>query len=541
MPKREVKIIYTLIAALFIAFLAVPLISLLAYGFQSNGSFSLAAITQVFSHSDFFPALGNSFIISAVTGVMTTVLAFLMAYTVHYTNLPKWLKGFIVVFSALPMLFPTITYGFAIIYSLGKQGLITSLLGGQPFSIYGFNGLLLGYVAYTLPTAFLLLHNSFKYIDKKFLTVSELMGDSPLRQFSVTVLRPMIATIGTAFIQTFFLCFTDYGIPAAVGGDFTVISTTLYNQMLGASPNFNKGAVVAMVMLLPSIISIIIQNRLDKTNFRYNKISKVELKKNPLRDGVFGTISIGCLLLILSLFLVVFLVPFVTQWPYDKTFSLANFFGRLGDRAIRKSLFNSVTVAFITAAVGTVIAFLCGLLTERSKAGKGVKNSVYDLSLIANTIPGMVLGVAFMLTFSGTPLQNTLWIIILSNIIHFFSTPYFMAKNALNKMNNTWETTAELMGDSWLKTVFRVLIPNSVKTLAEIFGYYFVNAMVTVSAVIFLAGARSMVLTTKIKEYQHYGKFEEIFVMSLLIFAINLLIKLVVGFITKEKRKKKEQ
>ena len=54
-------------------------------------------------------------------------------------------------------------------------------------------------------------------------------------------------------------------------------------------------------------------------------------------------------------------------------------------------------------------------------------------------------------------------------------------------------------GDSWTKTVVRVVTPNALSTLLEVFSYYFVNAMVTISAVIFIAGARTMVITTKIK------------------------------------------
>ncbi|MFR8915631.1 MAG: transporter permease iron, partial [Oscillospiraceae bacterium] len=87
---------------------------------------------------------------------------------------------------------PTITYGFAIIYSFGKQGLITRLLGFQLFDIYGFQGLLLGYVIYTVPVAFLLIHNTMGFIDKKTITVSKLMGDSPLATFRIAVLRPLL-------------------------------------------------------------------------------------------------------------------------------------------------------------------------------------------------------------------------------------------------------------------------------------------------------------------------------------------------------------
>lgn len=147
------------------------------------------------------------------------------------------------------------------------------------------------------------------------------------------------------------------------------------------------------------------------------------------------------------------------------------------------------------------------------------------ISLITNTIPGMVLGIAFLLAFKGTVIQNTLFILIICNIIHYFSTPYLMLKNSLSKMNASWEQTARLMGDTWMKTVLRVVTPNTFSALLEVFCYYFVNAMVTVSAVIFLAGSRTMIITAKIKKLQHFAKFNEIFVLSLFILATNLLAK----------------
>lgn len=64
-----------------------------------------------------------------------------------------------------------------------------------------------------------------------------------------------------------------------------------------------------------------------------------------------------------------------------------------------------------------------------------------------------------------------------------------------------------LMGDNWVKTILRVVTPNVWSTLLEVFSYYFVNSMVTISAVIFIAGTRTMVITTKIKELRIYFRY----------------------------------
>ena len=152
---------------------------------------------------------------------------------------------------------------------------------------------------------------------------------------------------------------------------------------------------------------------------------------------------------------------------------------------------------------------------------------IESIALITNTIPGMVIGLAYLFCFSGTALQNTFAILIICNMVHFFSTPYLMMKNSLSKMNASWETTAMLMGDNWAKTIVRVVTPNAMATLIEVFSYYFVNAMVTVSAVIFLAGTRTMVITTKIKELQYFNKYNEIFILSLLILFTNVVAKFV--------------
>lgn len=526
--NREIKAIFAVMAVFFAGFLAVPMISVLVRSFTGNGEpASLAHYVEVLTGRGFLRALGNSFVVSICSALLATVLAFILAYTIHYTNVGKRYKWLISKAAILPMLLPTITYGFAIIYSFGKQGLLTKLFGRQLFNIYGFNGLLLGYVVYTLPVAFTLINNAMGYIDKRFMIVSRLMGDSPLQTFRMTIVIPLLGTLATSFIQTFFLCFTDFGIPASVGGRYEVVASVLYAEMLGSIPNFGNGAVVALIMIIPSVVSITVLHILEKYNVRYNKISPIELKKGVKRDAVFAVLSGAVLVFALSMFVVMFITPFIEEWPYRMNFTLEHVQAVFEDRQLYGVYVNSVMVALITAFVGTLIAYGGALVTARSTVSGKLKKVIDSIALVTNTIPGMVIGLAYLFVFTGTPLQNTFPIIIICNIVHYFSTPYLMMKNSLSKMNASWETTAMLMGDSWVKTIARVVTPNALSTLLEVFSYYFVNAMVTVSAVIFIAGARTMVITTKIQELQYFNEFNEIFVLSLLILFTNLIARAV--------------
>ncbi len=512
------------------------MVTILIKSFTGDSGFTLTFYTDL--SGDLLEALSNSIMLSVISAVIATLLAFILAYTVNFTNVHKNIKKAIPVLTTLSMLLPTITYGFAIIYSFGKQGLITKLLGFQPFEIYGPAGIIMGYIIYTLPIAFLLINNTMKYIDKKFMIVSRAMGDSTLRGFMITVIRPLYGTFAASLIQTFTLCFTDYGIPTSLGGDMSLISTTLYEKMLGSVPDFGAGSAVAITMLLPSILSIILLAFIERYNIRYNKISTVELKKSKTRDILCGTVSAVILISILSVFAVIFIVPFVEQWPYKIIPTFDIFLEVLSDSALISVYQNSIFVAIMTAILGTLVVYAAALISARNPENRMFGKILDSIALVSNAIPGMVIGVAFLLTFTGTPLQNTFPLIIISNVVHFFSSPYLIMKNGLEKLNSTWETTARLMGDSPIKTILRIITPNAFHSLIEVFSYYFIHSMVTISAVIFIAGARTSVITTKIKELQHYANFNEIFVLSILILITNLLAKGLFAFFSNKKSNK---
>lgn len=526
--QKELKVLYLLITLTLAAILLYPLGCVL---FQSvltkSGALGFENYASTLTQSQFWTALGNSFTVSGISAAIATVMAFFCAYGLHFTRIQPSIKKVIQIIVLLPLFLPSITYGFAVIYSFGRLGLISQLIAPPPFSIYGFWGLLIADVIYTLPPAFLILYNAFFYVDRNFITVSKLMGDSPSKTFYITAVRPVVGSILSAFILSFFLSFTDFGIPVSIAGEYEVIATQLYTTMMGAIPNFGEGAVIAMAMLVPSVASVVLLRWVDRFNFRYNKISKSEVSVNRVRDGLYLSYYLIITLALLSVFVVMFVVPFVKQWPYQPFFTLDVITRIVSDSSIWQVYEHSVAVALVSAAIGTVFCYAAALVKARSQLPGWCQTTMDSFAMITNTVPGMVLGIGFLFAMSGTPLANTFTILVLANLVHFFTTPYMMATSALSKMNASWETTGALMGDSWIKTVSRVLVPNSLPTLLQMFQYFFVSAMVTISAVVFLTGARTMLLTTKIKELQYFEKFEEIFVLSLLVFLTNVAAKLV--------------
>lgn len=522
------KLLFTLLILFFIAFLILPIVVLISRAFIFEQNISLQHIQTILSDSEIIQAMFNSIKVSLLAAIITTILAFTIAYTIHITMVNKWVKFFCNTLILIPMLIPTITYGFVLIYTFGNEGILARVFGEAPFTIYGRNGLLMGYVIYTLPIVFVVISNAFNYIDKRFCYISELMGDKPFRTFYHTIARPMFVPVMGAFVLSFILSFTDFGIPASLSADYPVIALSLYQAMLGSLPKFGEGAAIAIIMLIPALLGFILLTVIERFNVEHSSQKYVELKKRKFHDYAFGSVSICIVTFIALLFLVMFIIPFTKGYPYDLTFTFSHLVQLFKDDILIRTYLQSLFVAFGTAIFGVLISFTSALISVRTNV-KG-RQSLNLLSIVTNTVPGMVLGLSYLLLFNNSSLKGTLLIIILSNIVHYFTTPYLMAKGALEKLDMSWDVTSTLLEDTWLQTIFRIILPNMKSTIINIFQYYFVNAMVTISGVIFLITSSTMLVSTQINVLQHFNAFNDIFLLSIFIFVTNLVIKMICTF-----------
>ena len=191
---------------------------------------------------------------------------------------------------------------------------------------------------------------------------------------------------------------------------------------------------------------------------------------------------------------------------------------------------NSMAVALLTSLVGTCLSYFSAFITARS--GKSVPNKVlHFISMLSLAIPGIVLGLSFVLTFKDVPFYTTIFLLVLVNIVHFFSSPYLLAYNSLSKFNPNLEDVADSLGISRLRMLLDVYIPCTRATIVEMYSYYFVNAMITISAVSFLVNFRTMPLALLIPQLESQSFIEGTALVSLMILVINLAEKGIAFFV----------
>jgi iron(III) transport system permease protein len=416
-----------------------------------------------------------------------------------------------------------------LILLLGSNGILTRLLGIKQ-SIYGLNGIILGSVFYAFPVAFLMLSDILKYEDSSPYEAAVVLGIPRISQFfSITIpylRKPLISVIFAVFT----LIFTDYGVPLIIGGRFTTLPVLMYQEVIGLL-DFKRGSVIGAFLLIPAVIAFLfdILNK-DKGNQNFI-IQEKSKKENILRDGIATVYSV-LICFIITLPLVIFVIlTFVNKYPVDLSFSLANIAKTLNMNAGRY-LMNSLIIALGVSALGTVLSYTIAYFTART-SGKTSK-TLHLISITSLAIPGLVLGLSYILFFKSSFLYGTFSILVLVNVIHFLASPYLMAYNSLGKLNGNLEDVGSTLGISRFFVIKDCLIPQTRLTIFEMFSYFFVNSMMTISAVSFLNTVRNKPVSLMITQFEAQLFLEGAAFISLLILICNFTVKCMVYIIRKK-------
>ncbi len=515
-----------LLAAFFALFVILPLIQVLA---NIDGD----SWNSLLQQPNFGTLIRNSLTAASLSTLVSVALALMLSFCLARSNMR--LKNMFKVVLTLPMLIPSISHGWGLKMLLGDNGILTRWLGFET-GVYGLTGIVIGSVMYSFPIAFLMLSDVLSYEDASPYEAADVLGINKARQFSGITLPYLSKSLISVVFSVFTMVITDYGVPTAIGGTYTTLPVKLLSEF-NFDPAGGKLSIYGAILLLPAVAAFII-DLLKKEHNRSGFVNKaIKPRKNAVRDGICYLLCIAMCVVVMFPIAAFVLQSIVRQYPNDMSLTadhiLAVFEKRGGDYLI-----NSLLVSALVSVIGTAVAYLCAYCTARTHGV--LSRSLHLMSITSMAIPGLVLGLSYTLFFSGsTLLYNTLGILIFVNAMHFFASPYLMIYNSFNIINKNLEDVGATLNISRPRILLNVLIPQTKDTLIEMMSYFFVNSMMTISAVSFLCNYNTRQLALMITDFQGSGLMERAAFVSLMILFVNMAIKTTVYILKKALKKKK--
>ena len=205
-------------------------------------------------------------------------LAFVYAYALTRTRMP--FKGLFYALALLPLFAPSLLSAISLIYLFGNQGLLKSWLVGR-LDLWADRhrhraGVLLlparadhpGHRARARRRAALRGRRGARHAELARVPDRHAAG----RKYGLI----------NAMFVVFTLVVTDFGIAKVIGGQFNVLATDAYKQVVGQQ-NFEMGAVVGMVLLVPAVLAFVIDRMMQRRQVALLSARAVPLEPKPQR------------------------------------------------------------------------------------------------------------------------------------------------------------------------------------------------------------------------------------------------------------------
>ena len=517
--------------------LALPLYTMLSKSFEdSDGMFiGLTNYIEYFNTPALVYSIENSLFIALITTAITITIAYTFAYALTRSCMP--FKGLFKALTMIPILVPSLLPGIALVYLFGNQGMLKELMFGH--SIYGPIGIVIAEVFFTLPHAIIILITALSIADARMYEAALSLRASRSRIFfTVTIPGCRYGLISAAFV-VFTLAITDFGAPKVIGGDFNVLATDIYKQVIGQQ-NFEMGAVVSMVLMIPAVIAFVVDRIVQKRQAASLTAHAVALVPKPNKK-FDRTMLVFCMLV--SFFLLGMLgvcqyAALVKFYPYDLNIGLTNYQFDLMDGGGWDSYLNSIELASWTAILGTVLVFTGAYMVEKCRGFDNGRSVFQMLAMLPMAVPGLVLGLAFIFFFNApdNPLNviyHTMIILVISTIVHFYTVSHLTAVTALKQLDVEFESVAASLKAPFYRTFWRVTVPICLPAILDISIYLFVNAMTTVSAVIFLYGPDTNLASVAVLNMDDAGDIAPAAAMGMMIFYTAAGVRLAHYFLSR--------
>jgi len=522
-----------LVAAALFVFLTAPLAALLIRAIQDKGGayVGLANFAQYFASPAFSRSAGNTLTFALVTTFLTVPLAFAFAYAIQRSCIrAKWLWRNI---ALVPILAPSLLAALSFIYLFGNQGIFKGMLPWFGLTtIYGLPGMVLAMTFSAFPHAVMILLASLSLSDARLYEAADSMATSEWRKFVTITLPGARYGLISAAMVVFTMAVSEFGVPKVIGANYSVLAIDIYKQVIGQQ-NFQIGAVVGLILLVPALVAFFVDHAVrvrQKALLSARSVPYVP-RPSPVRDRLLLAFVLLMSAAMLAVIGMAVFGSFVKVWPYNLSFTLNHYTYGFEEAGVENAYRNSLTMAAWCAVVGALLTFAGAYWLEKTRGADLVRPLVRLQAMLPMAIPGLVLGIGYILFFNhpANPLNvlyGTMGILVLSTIVHFYSSSHLTAVTALKQLDNEFESVSASLKVPFYKTFWRVTVPVCLPSIVDISRYYFVNAMTTISAVVFLYSPKTMLAAISIVQLDEAGAIGSAAAMATLIVVTSGLVTL---------------
>lgn len=516
--------------ALLAGGLLLPLLAMLQKSLQDlDGNWvGLANFRDYFLSPHLTRTIGNTLWLGLLITTLVVTVAFGYAYALTRTCMPA--KGLFRLIGLIPLLMPSLLPAISLVYWFGNQGVAKGLLGGE--SIYGPIGIVMGLGFWCFPHALMILITALGHSDARLYEAARVLSSSPLRTFLTVTLPTARYGLLSAAIAVFTLTICDFGVAKVIGGQYSVLATDIYRQVIGMQ-NFSLGAVASVTLLLPALLSFALEHRARSKMQEQSSSKSVPYRPSPhkVRD-LLALLWCGLwALLFLALVGMAIYGSLVQFWPYNLNLTLAHYAFDSNSVYGWQPFTNTLKLGALTAIFGTVLIVVLAWVQEKGRHFAPLRQLMHLLAMLSLAVPGMVLGLGYIFFFNRPDsllgsLYGTLPLMVLSCIIHYYTVGHMTALTSLKQLPRELELVAISLRIPLLKAFWRVTLPASLPALLEIFIYLFVNAMTTTSAVIFLYSSDSVLASIAVLNMEDSGDTAAAAAMATLILLAAASVKL---------------
>lgn len=551
------------VVSLFILLsIALPLLAMLGESTTPEG---LPRFADFMGSHVYQAVFRNTIVMGLVVATCGTVLGFLFAFVQVKLDVP--FKRLMHLVALVPIISPPFAVAAAVITLFGRSGMISKGIFDVRYDIYGLDGLTLVMTLSYFTIAYLNLRGMLEALDPALDEAATNMGASKWHIFRTITLPMLIPGFLGSFLLLFVESIADLGNPLILGGNFDVLASRIYIQVIGLYDT-TGAAVLSVILFVPSLTVFMIQRywvgRMSVVSVTGKPSGTPQKINHPLVRWTLFTLVMAVVVLILTIYLTIFAGAFTKVISINNDFTLDHF-----EFVLRGVGVESIGDTTLLAAIATPVAGILGILIAFLVVRKQfIGRSALDfVTMLGIAVPGTVLGIGYLLMYNS-PVEIVIpWLgsveepfaitlipkltggrglfggalaIVIVFVVRSVPAALRTGVASLSQIDPSIEEAAVSLGANNARTFLDITLPLVRPAFFAGLIYAFARSMTSLSAIIFLTTPQTQIMTHQILNEVEGGRFGNAFAFCVvligIVFAAIGILYLTVGTTTGAER-----